>query len=152
MVVVRNRQRTVKIDMPQVKNTIKHILMLLDYADFDITVMFVSDKSMQEFNRQFRKIDKPTDILSFQAHDAIQPGKRIVVAHDDEKNLGDLILAPAYIQKDALQMNQSFDNRVRILLVHGICHLLGYDHETDADYKVMHKKEQWLLKNLGIVR
>ncbi len=68
---------------------------------------------------------------------------------DDDKNLGDLILAPAYIQNDLPKWNTTFEKHLQRLLVHGICHLLGYGHIEDKDYKIMHKKEMELLKRLG---
>lgn len=62
--------------------------------------------------------------------------------------MGDLIIAPEYMLKDLPKWNCSFEEHLQRLLVHGICHLLGYDHIKDKDYKVMHKKETQLLKKL----
>jgi probable rRNA maturation factor len=148
MVIIKNTQRKIKLDTAQIKKHVERIMQLLDYADFDISIIFVNNDTMQKYNRDYRGKNKPTDILSFQAHENAQPDKRIRVAYADEKILGDLILAPDYIQTDLDRWQQSFDERMLTLLVHGICHLVGYDHETDADYKIMHQKEQWILKNL----
>jgi rRNA maturation RNase YbeY len=88
----------------------------------------------------------PTDILSFPFHTALKAGSRIKAKNEWEKNLGDLILSPEYIHKAALEHEERLEDRLKMLIVHGICHLLGYDHIEDNDYKKMQKKENELLK------
>ncbi len=148
MIVVRNMQRKIKINTAQLKKDAQTILDALDYADFDLGIMLVTDAAMQEYNKEYRDKDKPTDVLSFPYHPELKAGKRITVKMQEDKNLGDLILAPNYINHDLSKWNTTFEKHLQRLLVHGICHLLGYDHIADADYKKMHKKEMSLLKIL----
>jgi len=148
MITIRNTQRTTKINGKQLKKDTQAILDELNYSDFDIGILLVTDTIMQKYNKAYRDKDVPTDILSFPHHPYLKAGKRITITHDDDKNLGDLILAPAYIMHDLPRWNTTFEKHLQRLLVHGICHLLGYDHIEDCDYKVMHKKEMALLKKL----
>lgn len=148
MISIKNTQRSIKIDSAKLASTAQKILELLDYADFDLGIWFTSDATIRKYNRQYRNKDTVTDILSFPFYPALKAGQRIKTSKVDEKNLGDIIIAPAYVKKAADQLGTSFENRMKILLVHGICHLIGYDHIKDEDYAVMHKKEQQLLKKL----
>ena|ERR1700722_4185444 len=148
MILIDNHQTAISIDESQVKRTVQQILQLLEYNDFDIGILFVGDEEMRIYNRDYRNIDKPTDILSFAYHPVMKAGERISPQTDDDKNLGDIVIAPQYVHNDLARWEQSFDERMRTLLVHGICHLLGYDHIEDADYEVMHEQEAWLLDEL----
>ena len=148
MIFIKNTQRKIKINTNQLKKNAQTILDALNYSDFDVGIWLTTNKTIQKYNRQYRKKDKPTDILSFAYHPDLKPGEQIKPKTEEDKNLGDLIIALEYVQKDAPRWGQTFNERMRVLLVHGICHLLGYDHETDKEYKVMHKKEQFLLEKL----
>jgi rRNA maturation RNase YbeY len=148
MVVVRNTQRKIKVDTQALKKQAQTLLALLGYEDFDLGILLINDAGIQEYNATYRSKDKPTDILSFPCFPTLKAGDRIVVEDEDEKNLGDLVLAPHYIAQDAARLKVTFEDRMQRLLVHGICHLLGYDHEKDEEYKVMLKKEMALLRKL----
>lgn len=141
VIVISNRQRTHKIDTKQLKKDAQAILDTLEYPDFDLSIVLVSNKQMHTLNKQFRDKDKPTDILSFPFYPQLKAGERIVATHADEKNIGDIIIAPQYVQDTLHEWGNTFQERMRILLVHGICHLLGYDHIVDEDYAIMKKEE-----------
>lgn len=148
MITIKNKQRTVSINANQLEADAQKILQLLDYAEYDLGIWLTSNATIRKFNREYRTIDKATDILSFSFWPNLKPGQRIRPTKEDEKNLGDLIISPAYVKQDSKKLGIPFEERMRELLIHGICHLLGYDHVSDADYAVMHKKEQALLKKL----
>ncbi len=148
MIVIRNTQRKVKLNTQQIKKEAQGILDILGYHDFDLGIWFTTNTTIHDYNRTYRHKDKPTDILSFPNYPELKAGDRIVATHEDERNLGDLILAPEYIAADAKRLRVPFEKRMRRLLVHGICHLLGYDHIEDADYKVMLKQEMAILRKL----
>lgn len=149
MIKIKNSQRKVTIDTKLLKRQAQALLEALGYSDFDLGIWLTTNKTIQQYNRDYRKKDKPTDVLSFPAHPDLKPGQTIEPDEDDDKNLGDLILAPEYIKDDAERLGVTFEQRMRRLLVHGICHLLGYDHIEDADYKVMLAKERALLRKLN---
>ncbi|HZW61874.1 MAG TPA: rRNA maturation RNase YbeY [Candidatus Babeliales bacterium] len=148
MILIKNTQRTVKLNTKKIKQTAQDILDILGYDDFDLGIWFTTNKTIHEYNLTYRHKDKPTDILSFPNYPDLKAGERIQATTADEKNLGDLILAPEYIKADAKRLGVTFEQRMRRLLVHGVCHLLGYDHIKDEDYKVMFKLEMSILRKL----
>lgn len=148
MITIKNSQRKIKINIAQLKRDAQIILDALNYSDFDLGIWLTTNKAIQKYNREYRDKDKPTDVLSFPYHPDLKAGKRITAKSEDDKNLGDLILAPEYIAHDLPKWSTTFEKHLQRLLVHGICHLLGYDHIKDEDYKVMNRKETMLLKKL----
>lgn len=149
MITIANKQRKVACNREQLTADAQALLKFLNYEDFDLGILLTTEATIQKYNRDYRHKDKPTDILSFPYHTELKAGKRIKVTMPEDKNLGDLIIAPAYVVKDAAKLGVTFESRMQRLLVHGICHLLGYDHIEDADYAVMLKKEKAMLKQLN---
>lgn len=149
MILIKNTQRKIKFSTKKLEQDAQKILRILHYDEYDLGILITTNKTIHTYNREYRKKDKPTDILSFSYHPTLKAGERILPKSDEDKNLGDLIISAEYVQKVASELHQTMDERMRILLVHGICHLLGYDHELDEDYKIMHKKEVALLKKLN---
>lgn len=148
MITIRNTQRKISIDVEKLHQDAQVILNALRYHDYDLGIWLASDIRIRAYNRDYRNKDKVTDILSFPYHTELKAGERIVPRSPEDRNLGDLIIAPNYVHHDLARWNQSFEKRMQVLLVHGICHLLGYDHIKDEDYKVMKRKEVTLLKKL----
>lgn len=147
MITIIDKQK-IPVNKKQLKEDAQRILEHLNYPNFDLGIMLTDNQTIHTYNKKYRDKDKPTDILSFPFHDKLKDGERIVAKTDDQKNLGDIIISPEYVQEDLPRWNQSFDERLSTLLIHGICHLLGYDHIKDEEYEVMHKKEEELLKLL----
>ena len=149
MINLKNNVRKIKINEKKLIADVKKILEILDYSDFDLGLLLTTNKTIHQYNKQFRYKDKPTDILSFPYHTQLKAGQRIKPKNGDDKNLGDLIVSLEYVQKDAQKYNMSFEQRMQVLLVHGICHLLGYDHETDEEFAMMQKVEKKALKSVA---
>jgi rRNA maturation RNase YbeY len=147
MIHIENEQ-TVAVDLKKLKKDTQIILQELNYKGYDIGILLVTPEVMQQYNKDYREKDKPTDILSFAYHTDLKAGERIVPTCSEDKALGDIILCPTYIHDDLERWEMSFRERMEVLLVHGICHLLGYDHIEDADYEVMKKEEERLLSQL----
>lgn len=148
MITIKNRVKKIKIDSKAIESGVKKMLSLDGYKDFDIGILFTTNKTMQKFNNTYRKKDKPTDILSFPYHYTLKAGQKVVVHEQEDKNLGDLIISLEYAKMDAEAKGYSFSEYLFILIAHGIAHLLGYDHITDAQYAKMRKKERALLDTL----
>ena len=147
MITLINRQRKIPIDEQWLTAAVQDILKQLDYETFDIGILLTTNKTIKKYNETYRGKKRPTDILSFSYYE-VSPGEKIVAASDEEKNLGDLILSPEYIVSSAKKLGVSFEHRLLILLIHGICHLIGYDHETDEEYHQMKALEDQLLSKL----
>jgi probable rRNA maturation factor len=95
----------------------RRVLRHLEVKTEDVAIAFVDDESMRKLNRQFRRKDKTTDVLTF-------PG-------DDPTHLGDIVISLEQARRQAADEKHSLATEVRYLIVHGILHSLGYDHETD---------------------
>ena len=148
MITIKNTQRKILIDVKQLKKDAQTILRILRYDDYDLGIWLTTNKTIRFYNKTYRHKDKATDILSFSYHPSLKAGERIKPKVEGDKNLGDLIISLEYVQHVAREMKVDVYERMRVLLVHGICHLIGYDHERDEDYRVMHRKELALLKHL----
>ncbi len=108
----------------------------------EVCVIFTSDGKMRELNRDWRKIDKATNVLSFPA---IQPPKGA-----PPMGLGDIFLGLETVQREAAEQGKSFHDHTAHLIVHGFLHLIGYDHETDSEAADMEGEETVILATLGI--
>lgn len=148
MIIIRNRQRTVPVNIAALQRDAELILTKLGYATHELTVVITNNTTMRRYNREFRAVDKGTDILSFPYN---EPDSQFTGDHpvaDEEPILGDILISAPYVQAAAVKLGVTFEERMRELLVHGIFHLLGYDHETDADFEKMHAQEQKMLNYL----
>lgn len=91
-----------------------------------LSVVLTDDAEIQSLNRQFRGIDAPTDVLSF----GQEPAEQFVEAPDEPPYLGDVILSYPRAQEQATEQGHSTLQELRVLIVHGVLHLMGYDHAT----------------------
>ncbi|KKP35915.1 MAG: Metalloprotease C21orf57 [candidate division TM6 bacterium GW2011_GWF2_32_72] len=146
MILIKNRIIKIKINQNKIKKSIQTILDHLKYNNFDIGILFTTNATIQQYNNQYRKKNTPTDVLSFPFHTDLKAGKKIKVLNETDKNLGDIIISLERVQKDANELETPFEKHLNRILVHGICHLIGYDHLKDTDYKIMQAKENQLLK------
>jgi probable rRNA maturation factor len=137
MITLINRQRKIPLDELWLTALVQEILIVLKYEDFDVGILCTTNKTIGRYNELYRHKKGPTDILSFAYYPHHTPGSKLNPLHADEKNLGDLILSPEYIIRSAKKLNIPFEQQLMILIIHGICHLLGYDHEDDEQYEIM---------------
>jgi len=117
MVEVVNRQRRLQLDTEAWSIFATRALSVIGNDESSATIAFVSDKRIRELNRQFRGIDKATDVLSFPA--------------EEESNLGDVAVSVETAAIQAKENGLTLDQEVAQLILHGLLHLSGYDHETD---------------------
>lgn len=116
--------------------------------EVEISISIVDEDEMHELNRTWRGIDKTTDVLSFECDSAFDED----IPEDETLELGDIILAPEVIAAQAPSFGNSSADEFRLMLVHGMLHLLGYDHIEDDEAEVMEAREDELLKELAISR
>ena len=136
MIEVVNRQRHFKVDTEAWTTFATKALSAIGNGESSATIAFVSDKRIRELNRQFRGIDRATDVLSFPADGP------------DESNLGDIAISVETAAAQAKENGLSFDDEIAQLILHGLLHLSGYDHETDNGE--MNRLELRLRSKLGI--
>ena len=127
MIEIVNNQRKVKIDPVIWRDFAKHATSSLPEATGkNLTIAFVSDRKMRQLNREFRGKDSTTDVLSFPDEaDEFDFG-------ETEENLGDIVISLEQAARQAEENNLSFELEIKQLILHGILHLCGYDHETDS--------------------
>jgi len=111
----------------------------------ELSVLLADDTFVQSLNRKFRGKDKPTNVLSFP--NTPTPAGAL---YDEPSSLGDIALAFETVKAEAKTQHKSFDDHLAHLVVHGVLHLLGYDHVDDEDAEKMEKRERELLKLYGI--
>src|SRR5262245_22272104 len=134
MVEVVNRQRRLKLDTDAWSSFAEKALNAIGNSESSATIAFVSDKRIRQLNGQFRGIDKATDVLSFPA--------------GEKTNLGDIAVSVDTAVVQAKENGLSFDEEIAQLILHGLLHLSGYDHETDNGE--MNRLELRLRKKLAI--
>lgn len=121
------------------------LLDLLRLDDVEISLYLVGDRRMRQLNKLYRGIDKTTDVLSFPQTEGFKP----LAFSLQPYILGDIVLNLDQIKRQAIENHVSFKDELRFMLIHGLLHLLGYDHEKDRESaKKMRKKERTLLNAL----
>ena len=148
-VIISNQQKAVKIPTGirmLIRRCCHAVLQLEGFKDSaEISVSFVDNDQIQEMNRQYRNIDAPTDVLSFEC-DNIDDD---ITAADGPScpvyELGDIIIAPDVAARQSTEFGNSFEQEVSLLIVHGLLHLCGYDHIVDEEAEVMEARERELL-------
>lgn len=150
MITIKNTQRSHTIDTEKVRQDAQSILDELNYSDFDLGIWFTTNKTVRTYNKEYRKKDKPTDILSFPYHTDLKPGQRIKVTEEEDKNVGDILISVEFVENLLPLYQVDLQKRISVLLVHGICHLLGYSHYDDENDRKMIAKERAIAKKLGI--
>ncbi|HEY5517267.1 MAG TPA: rRNA maturation RNase YbeY [Coriobacteriia bacterium] len=105
----------------------------------ELSVALVDDDEIAHLNEHYRGIAGPTDVLSFGCDDPCPAGS------DEPITIGDVIIAPEVARRQAAELGTTVEDELDLLLVHGILHLLGYDHESDADAAAMQARERVLL-------
>jgi probable rRNA maturation factor len=108
-----------------------------------VDVLFTSDAEVQRLNRDFRKLDKPTNVLSF-------PASLMPVIPGEMAHLGDIVLAFETTQREAREQDKLLSHHVTHLIVHATLHLLGHDHINDDEAEIMESKEREILASLNI--
>jgi len=136
MIEAVNRQRKRKIDTKAWETFAARAASAIGHNEPSATIAFVSDKAIRQLNRQFRGVDKATDVLSFPAEDG------------DDSSLGDIAISVETAAAQAKENRLTFDEEVAQLILHGLLHLSGYDHETDSGE--MNRLELRLRRKLGI--
>ena len=127
------------------QRTARRILALCDSADYSCTVVITTDDAIAELNRRYRNRDQPTNVLSF----PFDAGEDAFLQSLDLQHLGDIVISYDRAVSEAAAFGSSVSQRLDWLMVHGILHLLGYDHEkSKKDADIMSTKEQSLLSAL----
>jgi len=118
---------------------------------YEVSVVFVTKERIQEINRTYRGIDRVTDVISF----ALLDDEDDIIFEDDEEEitvLGDIFICLEVMKEQAKEYGHSEKRELAFLALHGLLHLLGYDHDTPMEEKEMFAKQDYILNNQGITR
>lgn len=115
----------------------------------EVSLMLVDDQRIQALNREYRGVDRPTDVLSFalQEDTEEEPDSEF-----EDEMLGDIVISAERAREQAEEYGHSFEREIVYLAVHGTLHLLGYDHEEENDKQEMRNKEEEVMVILGLER
>ena len=124
----------------------------LDKLKLYISITLTVPEVIQEANKKYRNIDKPTDVLSFPMFERQELEAMLKNDYEVEDVLGDLIISIPRVEEQAVEYGHSFERELAYMVVHGFYHLMGYDHMEENDKKEMRAKEDAVLNKLGITR
>lgn len=146
---IDNRQSIHPVDealMEEVERAVKMALQLeRNSLDYEVSVSFVTNEEIHELNRDYRGVDRPTDVLSFQMDEEEVYGEMDVV-------LGDIVISMEKALEQAEDFGHSLTREVVYLTVHSMFHLMGYDHMNEEEKAEMRGKEKAVLKELGVFK
>ena len=120
----------------------------LDKKRCEISVTFVDLDEIHELNKQYRGVDKPTDVLSFPQFDDLEEE----IPEVCEICLGDVVICEQKAREQAEEFGHSFERELVYLFTHSVLHLLGYDHMEDDEKKAMREREEEIMKQIGLMR
>ena len=125
----------------------------LENSNLWITVTFTTPRKIQKINKEYRGIEKATDVLSFPMFEKNELDEKISKKDfENEDILGDIVISVEKVKEQAIEYGHSFERELSYMLVHGFYHLMGYDHIKEEDKKIMRPKEEKILETLKISR
>jgi rRNA maturation RNase YbeY len=147
--MILNKQKKVRLAARPLREFLRKTQRELKIAGSEITVAFVSDAEIARWNEAYRNKKGPTDVLSFPAASGAGHGSPAKTnGANTQEILGDIAIAPETAQRYAKKNGRSLHAEIRVLMLHGVLHLMGYDHESDNGQ--MNRIEQKLRRRLGI--
>jgi probable rRNA maturation factor len=146
---------TNEVTEEQMEELQKLLQFTLEYegvdGDVEISVSFVDDERIHEINKQYRDKDRATDVISF-AMEEMGEGEIEIIGADFPRTLGDIVISIPTTKLQAEEYGHSFKRELGFLAVHGCLHLLGYDHMTEEEEKIMFTKQKDILDQYGLGR
>jgi len=132
-----------------IKGVVREALALENFAaDTDVSISLVDNDEIRDLNRTYRGVDSPTDVLSF----PMLEGEDNIKILDMPLMLGDIVISLERAREQCKDYGHSFEREAGYLTAHGMLHLMGYDHQTEEDKKIMRQKEECVLEKLKLRR
>ncbi|MDM8525171.1 rRNA maturation RNase YbeY [Desulfococcaceae bacterium HSG8] len=150
-ILIRNTQSSLKIDLEKIQKTAQVVLNALAYPDDELSVLIVNDSRIEELNREYLNRQGPTNVIAFPMYDDTDAGPGFRTPGDCHipRLLGDVVISVDTARKEGEQAGVSTERRLIQLLVHGILHLVGYDHESTEEEAI--RMEAMSNELLGII-
>ncbi|HET9097835.1 MAG TPA: rRNA maturation RNase YbeY [Candidatus Baltobacteraceae bacterium] len=139
MIYFRSEVKGSGVDTRRLKSVARKLLREVNEPESALSITLVDDGEIQTLNREHRGKDKPTDVLSFPLYEAGE-----TAPHDGERLLGDVVISVDTARRQAADYDAPLQNELYRLLIHGILHVLGHDHEEPAEREAMEAEERRL--------
>ena len=136
------------------------VLVTLRSEEVDIpcvvNVLITNDEEIRKYNREYRGIDKATDVLSFPMQSFKHPGWKGLFKIDIDKDtgelpLGDIVISTETVRRQASKYRNTIEHETTFMIIHSVFHLLGYSHDTNFNERTMHNKEKFIMREMGYV-
>jgi len=132
------------------KDILTYAIQQEDFKNnIELSVSIVTNEEIHQLNKQYRMIDAPTDVLSFEIE---SPFETIGENFHRIVTIGDIIISVEKVQEQATEYNHSFERELAFLTIHGFLHLIGYTHDTTEEETVMFNKQERILKEFQLER
>lgn len=155
-IYLTNMQQVVEVteDLEELIENVVYTALAEEDADLanEVSVVLVDDTYIHKMNLEYRGIDRPTDVLSFAMLEEDETEPEILGEQDSEPMLGDIIISLETALRQAAEYNHSVQREIAFLTLHGMLHLLGYDHMEEAETKEMRAREEAILAIMDISR
>jgi len=145
MIHLRNDVRRSGIDARRLRRTTRKLLQAAGEGGSHLSLSLVDDDQMREINRKHRGIDRPTDVLSFPLQD-----DRVSTPASPERHIGDVVISLETAKRQAAEYDAPVENELYRLLIHGLLHVLGHDHEAPPERAAMEREERRLAAAIGM--
>ena len=146
LIHMRSQVRRITFDQTRLERSARAILADVGESSAELGILFVGDRRMRGLNRRYRGKDRTTDVLAFAMREAVRPQASRLTPDI----LGDVVISVATAWRQAKEAGRSLDEELACLLVHGILHLCGYDHERgEKEARRMHRRERMILRALA---
>lgn len=132
-------------EVKELKNLLNFALKRESLENVEFNIIFVDKDTIHNINKTYRNVDRVTDVISF----ALEDNKTIELDH---RLLGDIYICIDKAKEQAEEYEHSFKRELSFLAIHGLLHLLGYDHMEEEEEKVMFQKQEDILSEFGITR
>ena len=141
---IENKQTKIKIERRKIRSTVLKLLKIMECADKELSIIFVDDNTIKQLNNHYLQRDNSTNVLSF----SLQEGE---YGNINPNILGDIVISAETAQRDAAIGDLSLSEEIDFLIIHGLLHLLGFNHEntTEAETTKMQIKERELFRILN---
>ena len=153
LIHMQSRVRRITFDQMRLERSARAILADVGETSAELGILFVGDQRMRGLNRRYRGKDRTTDVLAFAMREAARPqalqqsqGKALSLMPD---MLGDVVISIPTARRQAKEARRTLDEELACLLIHGILHLCGYDHERgEKEARRMHRRERMILRSI----
>lgn len=163
-VLIDNRQKDITVDEALEALVTQVVDKVLDFEgceeEYEVSISFVNNEEIRSLNMEYRGIDKETDVLSFpmlefneeELEEELLEEEEDVEYLEEEIALGDIVISMEKALEQSAEYGHSFNRELAFLLVHGMLHLLGYDHEVEASKGEIFEKQEEILREMNLTK